>query len=58
MVADELRRQADEFIDLVHLVNKIGRDPIERTAERPQKLPDRKPATASSGNYDHDLVDD
>ena len=31
MVADELRRQADEFIDLVHLVTKIGRDPVERT---------------------------
>ena len=30
MVADELRRQADEFVDLVHLINKIGRDPVER----------------------------
>ena len=30
MVADELRRQADEFIDLVQLINKIGRDPGER----------------------------
>ena len=30
MVADELRRQADEFVDLVQLVNKIGRDPGER----------------------------
>lgn len=53
MVADELRRQADEFIDLIHLINKIGRDP-----DRPQRAPDRKPATASSGGYDHDLVDD
>jgi hypothetical protein len=33
MVADELRRQADEFIDLAHLIPKIGRDPAER-AER------------------------
>ena len=30
MVADELRRQADEFIDLVTLQGKIGRDPSER----------------------------
>src|SRR5664279_1098595 len=30
MVADELRRQADEFIDIVQLVSKIGRDPAER----------------------------
>jgi hypothetical protein len=30
MVADELRRQADEFIDLAHLIPKIGRDPAER----------------------------
>lgn len=33
MVADELRRQADEFIDIVSLLPKIGRDP----AERPQR---------------------
>jgi uncharacterized LabA/DUF88 family protein len=32
MVADELRRQADEFIDLVHLMPRIGRDPSERLA--------------------------
>jgi uncharacterized LabA/DUF88 family protein len=30
MIADELRRQADEFIDLVNLAGKIGRDPSER----------------------------
>ena len=30
MVADELRRQADEFVDLASLVNRIGRDPSER----------------------------
>lgn len=31
MIADELRRQADEFIDLMQLAPKIGRDPAERT---------------------------
>jgi uncharacterized LabA/DUF88 family protein len=30
MVADELRRQADEFIDLANMIPKIGRDPAER----------------------------
>ena len=32
MVADELRRQADEFVDLVSLMPRIGRDPSERVA--------------------------
>ena len=30
MVADELRRQADQFIDLAYLQDEIGRDPAER----------------------------
>ncbi|MFN8829586.1 MAG: NYN domain-containing protein [Labrys sp. (in: a-proteobacteria)] len=30
MVADELRRQADEFVDLATLQMKVGRDPGER----------------------------
>ena len=34
MVADELRRQADVFIDLVELRVKLGRDPSERPAPR------------------------
>jgi uncharacterized LabA/DUF88 family protein len=34
MVADELRRQADVFIDLVELRSKLGRDPSERPAPR------------------------
>jgi uncharacterized LabA/DUF88 family protein len=41
MVADELRRQADEFVDLVHLIAKIGRDPGER-AERMQRYQERE----------------
>jgi hypothetical protein len=32
MVADELRRQADFFLDIVDLQSKIGRDPAERAA--------------------------
>jgi uncharacterized LabA/DUF88 family protein len=34
MAADELRRQADVFIDLVTLQPKVGRDPSERPAPR------------------------
>ena len=34
MVADELRRQADVFVDLVELKPKLGRDPSERPASR------------------------
>jgi uncharacterized LabA/DUF88 family protein len=57
MVADELRRQADEFIDLVNLAAKIGRDPNERP-ERAQKFQERRPASAVSGDYDRDMLDD
>ncbi len=39
MIADDLRRQADHFIDLAQLVNKVGRDPSERPAPRPQQAP-------------------
>ena len=42
MVAQELRRQADEFIDIIGLQSKIGRDPGERsarTAREPRAAP-------------------
>ncbi|HZP21706.1 MAG TPA: NYN domain-containing protein [Bauldia sp.] len=42
MIADELRRQADFFIDLASLQSRIGRDPSERPArqaERAQSAP-------------------
>jgi uncharacterized LabA/DUF88 family protein len=34
MIADELRRQADVFIDLVELRSKLGRDPSEHLIPR------------------------
>src|SRR6185295_3115944 len=37
MVADELRRQADVFLDIVELQPKIGRDPAERAAREPRE---------------------
>ena len=46
MIADELRRQADEFIDLIHLMPRIGRDPSERT----QRYQDRRVPAAAAGS--------
>jgi uncharacterized LabA/DUF88 family protein len=40
MVADELRRQADEFVDLTQLIARIGRDPGERA---PRQNDHRRP---------------
>jgi uncharacterized LabA/DUF88 family protein len=34
MISDDLRRQADNFIDLASLKGEIGRDPSERPARR------------------------
>ncbi|WP_225709168.1 LabA-like NYN domain-containing protein [Bradyrhizobium cenepequi] len=44
MIADELRRQADEFIDPALLKPKLGRDPSERLG--PRQVPARDPAGA------------
>jgi uncharacterized LabA/DUF88 family protein len=41
MIADDLRRQADQFIDLAELQAKIGRDPSERG---PARDPSERPA--------------
>jgi uncharacterized LabA/DUF88 family protein len=54
MVADELRRQADEFVDLVHLGQKIGRDPAERL-ERARQAADRRMTPAPTMDDDLDL---
>jgi uncharacterized LabA/DUF88 family protein len=45
MVADELRRQADEFIDIVQLQSRIGRDPNERQAREPREGREGRPHT-------------
>ncbi|RXH03624.1 NYN domain-containing protein [Bradyrhizobium vignae] len=39
MVADDLRRQADVFMDLAELRPKLGRDPVERTGSRELRQP-------------------
>lgn len=51
MVADELRRQSDQFIDLADLENVIGRDPGARPAREPRVYPaSRSPITPGSGS--------
>jgi uncharacterized LabA/DUF88 family protein len=42
MVARELRRQADEFIDIIGLQIKIGRDPGERSAREQRENRERR----------------
>jgi uncharacterized LabA/DUF88 family protein len=61
MIADELRRQADVFTDLVELKSKIGRDPSERPTPReprhhaPQFL--QRAATTATRADDDDFDD-
>jgi uncharacterized LabA/DUF88 family protein len=63
MVADELRRQADIFTDIVQLRQQIGRDPSDRPARDPLREPrgerqhtpqflQRSPARAPAGADD------
>jgi len=53
MIADELRRQADEFIDIAHLESKIRRDPVMRQ-NRPRPDDDYE----DEGDLDYDAEDD
>lgn len=51
MVADELRRQADQFIDIADLQQQICRDPSERTPR------ERSPRYAPQESEDEDVDD-
>ncbi len=61
LIADELRREADVFTDLVELKSKIARDPSERAAPRepryhaPQFL--QRTTTTAPGDDDDDFDD-
>jgi uncharacterized LabA/DUF88 family protein len=54
MVADELRRQADFFLDLGTLTGRIGRDPMERAA----RVAERAQAHAATAEYEPDFAED
>jgi uncharacterized LabA/DUF88 family protein len=38
MIADELRRQADHFVDLAQMRDKVGRDPSERAQRQVERV--------------------
>tara|TARA_R100001132_G_scaffold25690_1_gene26242 strand:- start:54 stop:650 length:597 start_codon:yes stop_codon:yes gene_type:complete len=50
MIADDLRRQADHFIDLVSLKKEVGRDPSER--------PQRNAPVQANTDDDDEFYDD
>ncbi len=52
MVADDLRRQADVFIDLADLKPKVARDPIDRLATREVRQPPQVLARGSINRSD------
>ena len=59
MVADELRRQADVFTDLMELRSTLGRDPSERPAPRePRHHAPQSQQRATKIDDDYDNSDD
>ena len=54
MIADELRRKADHFVDLVDLMPRIGRDPAERAARLAQQSTRGMPYAAMSAARDEE----
>ena len=48
MVADELRRQADQFVDIADLEQLICRDPAQRAVREPRSFTPRSPGVAAS----------
>jgi len=51
MIADELRRQADHFVDLTTLQAKVGRDPSERANRQAERV---QQANAFSDEFEDD----
>jgi uncharacterized LabA/DUF88 family protein len=48
MIADDLRRQTDQFIDLMELRDDIGREPSERDNRRERSAPQQQQQQAGS----------
>ena len=55
MVADDLRRQGDQFIDLADLRDEIGRDPVDRDTRQSDRI--SPPSLAPDRNFE-EFVDD
>ena len=58
MVADELRRQADQFIDLADLETQICRDPSSRPVREARPFPPRAASSRESSYQDGDLAEE
>src|SRR5439155_16093483 len=58
MVADELRRQADQFIDLADLESQIARDPSTRPAREPGVRDTRQRAATVATALDYPNEED
>ncbi len=63
MVADELRRQSDQFVDLADLEQMICRDPSARAAREPRTFAGRERYAGRgtepvSPQHDPDLADE
>ncbi|MCG6122105.1 MAG: NYN domain-containing protein [Microvirga sp.] len=67
MIADELRRQADEFVDIISLEKRIGRDPSDRSSRvhsdgdrgpRPGPALERRYGIRQGAAADDDLPED
>lgn len=50
MVSDDLRRQADEFMDLVDMESKIGRPPLDRPEGRENRGNEQRPEPVRPGS--------
>ncbi|NKB57801.1 MAG: NYN domain-containing protein [Alphaproteobacteria bacterium] len=57
MVADELRRQADHFVELMDLTSEIARKHVRKENEV-DDLPDDQPDELNDDDYDDDEYDD
>ena len=55
MIADDLRRQADHFIDLASLQGKIGRDPSERMARMAEREAQRRAHERDDEDFDEEI---
>lgn len=55
MISDDLRRQADEFIDIAHLVQRVGREQNERAPRPPAE---RRFAATAAGYAGGDTAED
>jgi uncharacterized LabA/DUF88 family protein len=54
MIADDLRRQTDQFIDLAELRDELGRDPAERETRNRERA---YPASAAPKESFEDFAD-